>query len=231
MTVSMKPTLKYVVDDVVNAMKGVFAFNKMTPNKDYELLNQTVINEIDAVHKVYVERAEINREYVYVSTVAEQRDYTLDTTITEIFSCDYIIDETINQMKKIYPDDKAVAETIGNDGIMPSFYDDYTKPGILQVFPTPDVDGASFQLFVMKQIATLSEETDSLMIPWRCYDDLRDYVIQRLMIMYGFMTADKINMQDQLTKAKAILLASAERYRRYLKFKNPDIQPVVDGSI
>jgi len=221
----------YVVDDIKECLKGVYEFNKMSEGKQFSMLDGTLIKEIDIAHKVYVERAEINRIYVYTPSIAEQQEYTLDPLTLKIFSVDYIINTDIYSMKKIFPDDKNVAETIGNDGIVPSFYDDFTEPTKLKVFPTADVTGASFQIYYQKQIATVTELTEDLLIPDRCYDDFRDYLINRQLIMHGYMAAERVNMLDQLGKVKAMFLNSAEAYRRYKAFDNPDTQGVADGSM
>lgn len=223
--------LGYVKNDLETALRGVFEFNKMTADKQYNLLTGTIENEINVAHKVYVERAEINRAYDFITTIADQSSYTLDTDIKKIYSVDYIINEYIYQVKKIFKEQKAVAETIGNENTVPSFYDDFTEPTLLKVFPAPDVSGASFQLYVEREVTDLTADTDNLVIPWRCYDDFRDYLINRHLILYGFMTADKVNPLMQLEAVKARFLASADKYRRYKAFDNPDVQEVVDGSM
>lgn len=223
-------TLETLRENIIKSCLNIAALNKMTDDKQFTLETGFVDAEIDAAHKLFVENAELNFKYTYISTVADQFTYTLDSKLLRIDEVNLIENLGKYPLTKMLPGDKNQAMSMADEDNLPSFYDDFTVRGSIRIHPTPRVSGNIVEVFGLYQTTDLLANTDVLIVPSKHFDTLRDYLINRIQILAGRFDQTKLNGYEMLKALKKGFVAEAIGYKRERDFHNKDIPRFVEGS-
>lgn len=208
------------IDYIETYLKNMFALNKMSPGKEYDLKREFLESLYNEYYALFGETAEIYKKTHLINTVDGTATYTLPADILDVKMVFYAQGTDQWQLYPYNYRDKTYWETISGSqpsGYTVSQFQDYTGR-TLKIQPAPSNTDDVISVAATFSPPALENTTDEPLIPQAYRTAICDAVIYKVQLMAGLYDQTQGSALRLWSEFESEFKAKANECRKAIEF-------------